>query len=451
MHKHVHSSISHHAGDESFTDGTDGARGQWNEAGDRHGDWMQSSLIQVPQSDETVSGTAGDDRFVFHSLSQEGDVISDFDVGADHLAIHDPSIAPGDLASHLSLATGPDGTDVVVDAGTAGAHTLVTLQGVDASDLSAVLQSPHLPPSVIHLTQSAEDVSGTAGADRFVFHSLALHDEVIGNFTVGQDRLNFVGHHFDTARLSLVADATDPTSTDVIVDAGKAGEHTLATLQGVQTTDLSSLLHKAGASTPAGTVAPGTMDTAGSNEATGSTVDGQPADTNAGTDAPATTDTANGVTGTDAVGSGTATSGSSTPADATQAAPETSTTAPAAGDTQAGSIGMPATSTSTTDFAGTTEPVKTADLSDGHGHDVFVFTDFGAPPLTIQDFHSGEDIIDIAPVLKATGYTGQDPVADGLLNVVADGDNSSVMLGDVKLATLEHLQPSQVLPSDFWL
>jgi hypothetical protein len=74
----------------------------------------------------------------------------------------------------------------------------------------------------------------------------------------------------------------------------------------------------------------------------------------------------------------------------------------------------------------------------------------GAQPVTIQDFHPGEDILDLAPVLKAAGYTGQDPIADGLLHDVADGANTAVMLGDVKLATLEHVQPNQLQHADFW-
>jgi hypothetical protein len=107
--------------------------------------------------------------------------------------------------------------------------------------------------------------------------------------------------------------------------------------------------------------------------------------------------------------------------------------------------------TDTTGTTGTSDPaVKTADFSDGHGHDVFVFDTLGAAPVTIQGFHPGEDILDIAPVLKAAGYTGQDPIADGLLHGVADGANTVVMLGDVKLATLDGVQPNQLQHADFW-
>jgi hypothetical protein len=142
------------------------------------------------------------------------------------------------------------------------------------------------------------------------------------------------------------------------------------------------------------------------------------------------------------------TSGSTTPAEAAQSTAASATAGTASADgTHADATGTAATGS---DGAAGTSTIKTADLNDGHGHDVFVFDSFGAQPVTIQDFHPGEDVLDIAPVLKAAGYTGHDPVADGLLNVVADGDNSTVMLGEVKLATLDHVQPAQVHPSDFW-
>jgi hypothetical protein len=96
-------------------------------------------LFDIAHSNETATATSGHDLFVFNSTSLQGEKIDGFTVGQDHLAVRGG-------VSHLSLAADADGksTDVMVDAGTDHAHTLVTLDGVQTTDLSSVLpQSGH--------------------------------------------------------------------------------------------------------------------------------------------------------------------------------------------------------------------------------------------------------------------------------------------------------------------
>ena len=171
--------------------------------------------------------------------------------------------------------------------------------------------SHRTPPSIIQLTQPDQAVSGTAGVDRFVFHSLAEKGAVISHFTVGQDYLRFAGHDVDTGRLSLTAHPGDATSTDVIVDAGTATAHTLATLTGVKATDVASLIHNTGSAATEDTAESDTADTTGGS---GTSVDGANDSPQTGGSAdPATT----GATGNSAAGT-------STNSDSTAAA-ETST------------------------------------------------------------------------------------------------------------------------------
>jgi hypothetical protein len=129
---------------------------------------------------------------------------------------------------------------VIVDAGTATAHTLVTLHGVQATDISTLLQTE---TKEVKVEKSGAAANGSVGTDLFVFRSLAQHDDTINHFTLGQDHISFKGHGVDASRLSLVA-SSDGSSTNIVVDASTDHAHTLATLDGVHATDLSAVLQQ---------------------------------------------------------------------------------------------------------------------------------------------------------------------------------------------------------------
>jgi hypothetical protein len=72
----------------------------------------------------------------------------------------------------------------------------------------------------------------------------------------------------------------------------------------------------------------------------------------------------------------------------------------------------------------------------------------------ITDLHSGEDVLDLRPLMKSTGYAGSDPVKDGVVKLVADGTTGTAVMIDPdgsagaqaaqKLVTLDHILPSAV-------
>jgi hypothetical protein len=94
--------------------------------------------------------------------------------------------------------------------------------------------------------------------------------------------------------------------------------------------------------------------------------------------------------------------------------------------------------------------LKTADFSDGHGHDIFVFDSVEDGPARILGFDPGEDIIDVAPALRALGYSGEDPFAAGVLRTVDDDAGTIVMLGEVELALIANVQARQLDANEFW-
>lgn len=191
---------------------------------DHHGDDANDpSIIQINQSNETVQAAAGKNIFVIASSSQTGDVINGFTVGQDVLKIH------GD-ASHLTLQQSA-GNTVIVD----GANTLVTLNGIQATDLKSLLdpdaQNEQHQVTVTHVDQSSQTVAATAAHDLFVFGSAAQTSDVITGFTSGQDALVIHGlhDHGQSSGITLAPDA-DGVSTDVNV--GSDG-HTLVTIENV--------------------------------------------------------------------------------------------------------------------------------------------------------------------------------------------------------------------------
>jgi hypothetical protein len=116
----------------------------------------------------------------------------------------------------------------------------------------------------------------------------------------------------------------------------------------------------------------------------------------------------------------------------------------------------------TTPATGATTPVADAQgvqtFSDGHGHDLFVLHSASNTGATISDFHPGEDVLDLTPVLHAIGYTGQDPVADHVLQLTSDPSGGTDVMIDPQgvdpshgqtLVTLANVTP-QDLSHSIW-
>ena len=68
-------------------------------------------------------------------------------------------------------------------------------------------------------------------------------------------------------------------------------------------------------------------------------------------------------------------------------------------------------------------------LTGGAGHDMFVFSAVGAGSR-VTDFHAGEDLLDLRPLMKAAGYAGTDPVADHSLALASDGAGGTEVMAD---------------------
>jgi hypothetical protein len=58
---------------------------------------------------------------------------------------------------------------------------------------------------------------------------------------------------------------------------------------------------------------------------------------------------------------------------------------------------------------------------------MFVFRAVGAGS-TITDFHVGEDLLDLRPLLK--GYTGTNPIADHTIVLASDGADGTLLSVD---------------------
>ena len=99
-------------------------------------------------------------------------------------------------------------------------------------------------------------------------------------------------------------------------------------------------------------------------------------------------------------------------------------------------------------------------LTGNGGGDVFAYK---APPWNaghVTDFTLGTDRLDLSAIFQASGYGGQDPVADGRMRFESDGVGGARVYFDVDspqggewpflITTLDHVQPSQIGPQD-WL
>ena len=98
-------------------------------------------------------------------------------------------------------------------------------------------------------------------------------------------------------------------------------------------------------------------------------------------------------------------------------------------------------------------------FSDGAGHDVFVFNTPAATGKDIANFNTNADVLDVAPALKAAGYTGSDPIADHVITLVQSGTDATAVKIDptgadpnhgATLVTLDHVLPQDVHAANIW-
>ena len=106
-----------------------------------------------------------------------------------------------------------------------------------------------------------------------------------------------------------------------------------------------------------------------------------------------------------------------------------------------------------TGFASSLAPSAT----DAAGHDVFVFNAPTQSGAFISTFDPGHDVLDLSTFLKAEGYTGTDPLADHVINLVQSGSNTAVTFDPTGHAanhgttaiTLDHVLPQDLHASNF--
>lgn len=106
-------------------------------------------------------------------------------------------------------------------------------------------------------------------------------------------------------------------------------------------------------------------------------------------------------------------------------------------------------------FQGSTPP-STNPLAptfvDSGGHDIFVFSALPKSAAEIAHFDSSIDIVDLAPLLKAVGYHGTDPLADHVVTLTQVGTHSTAVMVDPTGVDPNHgttvLTLAQVVPQD---
>ena len=87
------------------------------------------------------------------------------------------------------------------------------------------------------------------------------------------------------------------------------------------------------------------------------------------------------------------------------------------------------------------------------GADHFAFGKEPWAPIHITDFHLGEEVLDLPALLKASGYTGADPVAGHYVSIESDGAGGTLIGFDRdgpgaspmwpnRIIDLEHVSPA---------
>ena len=90
-------------------------------------------------------------------------------------------------------------------------------------------------------------------------------------------------------------------------------------------------------------------------------------------------------------------------------------------------------------------------LTGGGGVNVFVYTSMRDAGDTVTDFVPGKDFLDLRTLLRSIGYSGANPVADGVVHFVAVAGGTSVQVGSAggtlrPLATLSGVSPGSIDP-----
>lgn len=92
-------------------------------------------------------------------------------------------------------------------------------------------------------------------------------------------------------------------------------------------------------------------------------------------------------------------------------------------------------------------------LTGGAGANVYVYASLGDKGDTLTDFVSGKDLVDLRSLMAAIGYTGTDPVADGVLRLKSgtkgallqvDADGSGTAAKWTTLLTFKGLSTGQI-------
>ncbi len=97
-------------------------------------------------------------------------------------------------------------------------------------------------------------------------------------------------------------------------------------------------------------------------------------------------------------------------------------------------------------------------LTGGLGKDYFVYNSIDDRSDRITDFQVGEDVLDLRNLFAGIGYQGNDPVADGYLQIVSSGSTSSIRI-DIDgtfgssafktLVTLDNVLPTSLTPNNY--
>jgi Ca2+-binding RTX toxin-like protein len=98
-------------------------------------------------------------------------------------------------------------------------------------------------------------------------------------------------------------------------------------------------------------------------------------------------------------------------------------------------------------------------LTGGPGSDVFALKAGAAKSVTVTDFDTASDILDLRSMFAATSYHGADPVADHYLAFKASGTGTAVWFdkdgagsaAPVQVAFLDHITPASLQAQNDWV
>jgi serralysin len=338
--------------------------------------------------------------------------------------------------------TVPDGVTAVVLTGT-GAQTIT------ANNLGDTITSTDYGSTIIGGTgndtfiagHSSDMLTGGAGSDIFKFDVLPWNAGHITDFTPGTDKLDLSGI-FGSAGYT----GTDPVADGYLSLSSDGAGDTLVYVKTPSSpwpTLITILDHVAPSS-----ITPGDYGYGSSGTSSGGTSSG-------------------GSGSTEGMGGTGSTSVSTSAATYAVASGVTDVilTGTAAQTVTGNNLGDTITSN---DFGSTLIGGTGNDtLIAGHGHDMLTggggndtFT-FNALPWNsghVTDFNTATDKLDLTGILKAIGYTGSNPVADGYLSFVADGAGDTQVFVNAHdpsnpwstlVTTLDHMTPASITTSDY--